>query len=462
MVSQSHQTQHFDSHNPKIMAIVTADPTPAHGVVSMPKDPDNVNVDQEHNSGQKEIAVDTVQNSAVNPCRNRYVPWNPGHANRNGFRPKFDRAAENAELKRQKAKAQEILAAEKKAKSETRKLVEDAMHILQMDNLRIRMDLIELESRLKEKEIELQKREAWCKSTEVYLSVGQKILESVLSRGEDAHSNLTDAEKEKSRDTGMEKLRVADKEKLRDELASEYGARYRHVNSSLDSKAEELKIWEEHIKVREETWKAIASDELRKELQNELVLEREAELCDEHYNKGFEDGKEVGIREHMPQVRQEGFTEGYALAHRRFAAMKQLQNGELHHSDPHLQSILDPSHPENPFNIGMAAGKQSVNSSRPFPTAQVNRSRHIKHPQPPKAPLSDSASNAENKPQVRPLIDPGSPTWYEKFHGPHKRQDGDVIYANCDANARTNGTANGDDQDKGSSPSDDDMINLID
>jgi hypothetical protein len=296
---------------------------------------------------------------------------------------------------------------EKTIEAETKMHCEQAMYALLTDVFSRNVDLVKMQYAQQEKEVELQRRTDWIQRTEFLLSEGQKILKSELPE----YQNM---------DT-----RDGTQATLRDEIASEFSLKYRQANALLHSRAEELDIREEKVKALEHAWKTNAAEDLRKELLEDLELEREAEIADREFQKGFDAGKEEGLRENMAKVRQEGFVNGYALAHQRIAAMLQFKDGTLPHTSTELDFLFNPAHPEHPWNIALEVGKQTGHSS--------SNIGNIKIPGPSLEGPIRRLSISDFVPKSRP-VDRGPPTMYEEFHGRAPMHNGHVIYANKDAN----------------------------
>ncbi|PSN60178.1 hypothetical protein BS50DRAFT_211028 [Corynespora cassiicola Philippines] len=155
-----------------------------------------------------------------------------------------------------------------------------AMSTILADLFRRQIAALQNKVNLEKLEASLSKRAQDIQQTEAYLAEGQRILTDKL-RGQKVDTK------------SLEALQITNAYN-QGRVASEI--QYQHIERSWQAKTDSFELRKQNLKMREEACMATARDRLAKELREDIEYELESEVSDVAYRRGFEAGKEEGMR----------------------------------------------------------------------------------------------------------------------------------------------------------------------
>ncbi|KAJ8110216.1 hypothetical protein OPT61_g6883 [Boeremia exigua] len=275
------------------------------------------------------------------------------------LRPPFD----HDELQRTKArlmKADNDLEILRKANAEMRKTVEaeqqasisNAMSGILTDLLQKQADALTAKAKAQEKERELQYRERKIAQLEVYLSEGQKQLKYELEK------------------QGIRLMSVLDESNMRREAELKVKHQFSDIEGKIAIQVERLRHQEAAQKVREQQYKIQIRDELDTDTRKQSACDTDAKivegrLTEAAYERGLADGQKVGSAAANQNALRQGFLQGYDACYRTHAAFYDMRNGRVAADSPQVAFLYDPTHPENPYNIGLDIGRMKTATASP-------------------------------------------------------------------------------------------------
>lgn len=296
--------------------------------------------------------------------RSYYPP--PGHQ---PSRPPLD----YDELQRTKAqlmKARSDLDVERKVHAEMRKTVGAekqasigaAMADMLNDLLHKQADALTAKAKTQEKERDLQYREQRITQLETYLSNGQKQLKWQLEQ------------------QGIRAMSEVDEASLRREVELKMKHQLSDIEGKIGIQVERLRHQEAAQKIREQQYKALIRDALENEIRERLARDMQAKIGDakfaeEAYERGFSDGKKSGVTKGSEAELKQEFLQGYAACYRTLTALHNVRNGKIAVDSPEVAFLFDPTHHENPHNVGLDIGRMEAAAAKAESTVGVVISR---------------------------------------------------------------------------------------
>ncbi|KAF3049393.1 hypothetical protein E8E11_009474 [Didymella keratinophila] len=280
------------------------------------------------------------------PSRGYYPPV--GHQ---PFRPPLD----YDELQRTKAqlmKARNDLNHERKVNTEMRKTVGAekqasigaAMANMLSDLLQKQAEALTAKAKLQQKERDLQYREQKITQIETYLANGQKQLKYQLEQ------------------QGIRTMSQVDESKLRREVELQMKHQLSDIEGKIGIQVERLRHQEAAQNIREEQYKALIRDALENELREQLARDTQAKisttkLTESAYERDFAEGKKSGGAESAEEEHKQDFLQGYAACYRTLTVLHNVRNGKIAVDSPEVAFLFNPTHPENPHNVGLDIGR---------------------------------------------------------------------------------------------------------
>lgn len=187
---------------------------------------------------------------------------------------------------------------------------------------------------------ELQYREDRITQLEGYLSAGQTQLKYQLEQ------------------QGIRPMRKVDEAKLKAEVELSMKRQYADIEGKIAIQVDRLRLQDAAQKVREQQYKALLRPSLEREIREESCQSSNAAndakavegVVGEHHRT---DGKAEasGLQPNY------AFLEGYAACNRAQKAIYDMRNGSITPDSPKLAFLFDPTHPENPLNMGHSIGR---------------------------------------------------------------------------------------------------------
>lgn len=277
------------------------------------------------------------------------------------------------ELQRTKAqliKARSDLDVERKVNAEMRKTVGAekqasigaAMANMLSDLLQKQADALTAKAKTQEKERDLQYREQRITQLETYLSNGQKQLKWQLEQ------------------RGIRAMSEVDEAHLRREVELKMKHQLSDIEGKIGIQVERLRHQEAAQKIREQQYKALIRDALENESREQLAHDMQAKTGDakfaeEAYERGLSDGKKSGVTKGSEAELKQEFLQGYAACYRTLTALHNVRNGKIAVDSPEVASLFDPTHPENPHNVGLDIGRMEAAAAKTESTVGVVISR---------------------------------------------------------------------------------------
>lgn len=270
--------------------------------------------------------------------------------------PSFRPPTDYDELRRTKAqlmKARDDLEAERKLNSEMRKMVGaekqasigGAMSDMLTDLLQKQAEALTEKAKTQEKERRLQNREQQITQLEVYLSEGQKQLKYQLEQ------------------QGIRLMSTVDEANLRREVEIKVKHQLSDIEGKIAIQVERLRHQEIAQKIREQQYKVVIRDDLEKEVREQLARDMQAKgidskATDAAYERGLAEGQKIEGTVAVPELSSKHeFLKGYAACYRSQTALHNMRIGRLAVDSSELAFLYDPTHVENPHNIGVSIGR---------------------------------------------------------------------------------------------------------
>ena len=259
------------------------------------------------------------------------------------------------ELQRMRAqlmKARNDLEVERKVNAEMRRTVgaekqasiSAAMSDMLTELLQKQADALAAKAKIQEKDRELQHRERKIAQLEAYLADGQKQLKFQLE------------------EQGIRMMSAVEEANLRRDVELKLRHQFFDIEGKIGIQVERLRHQEAAQKIREQEYKASIRDALETEIREQLVQDVRAKAVvskatEVVYERGLPDGKQVvGVKAPEETLKRE-FLKGYAACYRSLTALYNLRNGHVTADSPELAFLFDPTHSENPHNMGLSIGR---------------------------------------------------------------------------------------------------------
>ncbi|KAL1608800.1 hypothetical protein SLS59_001991 [Nothophoma quercina] len=259
------------------------------------------------------------------------------------------------ELQRMRAqlmKARNDLEVERKVNAEMRRTVgaekqasiSAAMSDMLTELLQKQADALAAKAKIQEKDRELQHREQKIAQLEAYLADGQKQLKFQLE------------------EQGIRMMSAVEEAHLCRDVELKLRHQFFDIEGKIGIQVERLRHQEAAQKIREQEYKASIRDALETEIREQLVQGVRAKAVvskatEVVYERGLPDGKQVvGVKAPEETLKRE-FLKGYAACYRSLTALYNLRNGHVTADSPELAFLFDPTHSENPHNMGLSIGR---------------------------------------------------------------------------------------------------------
>lgn len=252
-------------------------------------------------------------------------------------------------------KARNDLEVERKLNAEMRRTVgaekqasiSAAMSDMLTELLQKQAEALAMKAKSQEKDRELQYREQKIAQLEDYLSDGQKQLKYQLEQ------------------QGVRPMIAVDEVNLRREIESNIRHQFSNIEGQIAIQVERLRHQEATQKMREEQHKALIRDALETEIREQLMQDVQAKAIVSKatkaaYEHGLTEGKQTGGVKTSDATLKQEFLKGYAACYRSQTALHNLRNGHVPADSPDLAFFFDPTHHENPHNMGLSIGHMDV------------------------------------------------------------------------------------------------------
>lgn len=257
-------------------------------------------------------------------------------------------------------KARHDLEAERKVNAEMRKTVGAekqanvgaAMTELLTDLLQKQAEALATKAKAQEKERELHYREQKIAQCEAYLSEGQKQLKHRLEQ------------------QGIRRMSTVDETNLRRDVELQVRHQFSDVEEKIAIQVERLRHQEAAQKIREQQYKITIRDALEAEVRGQLAqADDQIKAADSKvekiaYVRGLAEAQKMEFASTSETLSKREFLKGYTACYRSQVALHNMRNGLIAADSPGLEFLFDPTHAENPHNIGIQIGRLEVNSKK--------------------------------------------------------------------------------------------------
>ena len=190
---------------------------------------------------------------------------------------------------------------------------------------------------------DLQYRDRKIEQLEIFLSEGQKQFKYELDK------------------RGLRPVDAVEREHIRREAELALKRDIAVVEEDLKTRFESLRLREGVQKMREEQYKVLIWASVETELREKAVSpEKVTEIAEVEYNDGYAAGKIAARKDADKEGRRKGFLEGYAACYTAQSAVANLRSGRISYDSKELEFLFDPTHPHNPYNIGLQLGTQKT------------------------------------------------------------------------------------------------------
>jgi hypothetical protein len=229
---------------------------------------------------------------------------------------------------------------QRKVEAETRASYSAAVASTLNDLLFRQAETLAAKAKYEGKWRELQYREDRIAQLERYLSAGQAQLKYQLEQ------------------QGIRPMREVDEAKLKSEVELSMKRQYADIEGKIAIQVDRLRLQDAAQKVREQQYKALLRPSLEREIREEFCQSSSA-ANDAKAAEGVvgEHRRTVGKAETSDMQPNRAFLEGYAACNRAQKAVYDMRNGTITPDSPKLAFLFDPTHPENPLNIGHSIGR---------------------------------------------------------------------------------------------------------
>jgi hypothetical protein len=222
-----------------------------------------------------------------------------------------------------------------------------AMSDMLTDLLHKQAEALGAKAKAQEKELELQFREQKIAQLEVYLSDGQKQLHNQLE------------------ERGIRSMSAVDRANLVREVELKVRHQFSEVEGKIDIQVERLRHQEAALKVREQQYKVIVRDTLEADIREQVAQETQTKFAyikspEAEHERGLTKSRLVSGSGTPETALRQAFLEGYHICYRSQSSIYNIQNGNLAVDSPELSFLYDPTHPDNPHNIGLETGRMQA------------------------------------------------------------------------------------------------------
>lgn len=254
------------------------------------------------------------------------------------------KARSDLEVERQvNAEMRRTVGAEKQAR------IGAAMSDMLTDLLRKQAETLAAKAKLQEKDRGLQYREHRIAQLEEYLSDGQKQLKHQLEQ------------------QGIRPMSTVDQAFLRRKAELEIRHKLSDIEGKISIQVERLRHQEAAQKIREQQYKTLIRDTLENEVHEQLTKAQKSRTIDVEaskaaYERGLAEGKQAKFTKASEIALKHEFLKGYAACYRSQTSLYSMRIGQIPADSSELAFLYDPTHPENPHNIGLQMGRLEVAS----------------------------------------------------------------------------------------------------
>jgi hypothetical protein len=248
--------------------------------------------------------------------------------------------------------------------AEKQKSLDAAMSGLLTDLLRKQTEALDMKAKAQAKQHELRHRELKVEQLEMFLAQGQKQFHYELDQ------------------RGIQSMSIVEAERIRKDLMLEVKHQFDSTETKLANTSERIRQREGVLELREQQYKATIRDSVEHEIKEKMgsdVQDRAKDLkhAEAEYQRGFIEGRRIGRNETMQAIGRKHYLEGYLACTRTQTALHQLRNGQTPTDNNELAFLFDPTHQDNPFNLGREVGMMSAQSATDTcePVADQDRSQ---------------------------------------------------------------------------------------
>jgi hypothetical protein len=219
-----------------------------------------------------------------------------------------------------------------------------AMADMLSDLLQKQAEALTAKANMQEKERDLRNREQKITQIETYLANGQKQLKYQLEQ------------------QGIRSMSQVDEANLRHEVEVQMKHQLSDIEGKIGIQVERLLHQEAAQNIREQQYKVLIRDALENELREQLVRDMQvkttdARLTESAYDRGLAEGKKSGCATSSVEEHKRNFLKGYATCYRTLTILHNVRNGKIAVESPEVAFLFDPTHPENPHNVGLDIGR---------------------------------------------------------------------------------------------------------
>ncbi|KAF3035948.1 hypothetical protein E8E12_005943 [Didymella heteroderae] len=239
------------------------------------------------------------------------------------------------------------------------------------DLLQKQADALAEKSRVQDKERDLQYREQKVTQIETYLANGQKQLKWQLEQ------------------QGIRAMSKVEEANLWHQVELQMKHRLSEIEGKIEIQVERLRHQEAAQEIREQQYKILIRNALENELREQLAQDMQAKITDVRdtkaaYENGLTDDKKSKDTKSSEDEHKQDFLKGYAACYRALTNLHKVRTGKTAVDSPDIAFLFDPTHPENPYNVGLDIGRTVAvlakidNAVEEVPVASHEQARLVK------------------------------------------------------------------------------------
>jgi hypothetical protein len=248
--------------------------------------------------------------------------------------------------------------------AEKQKSLDAAMSGLLTDLLRKQTEALDMKAKAQTKQHELRYRELKVEQLEMFLAQGQKQFHYELDQ------------------RGIQSMSVVEAERIRKDLMLEMKHQFASTKTKLANISERIRQREGVLELREQQYKATIRDSVEHEIREKMSSEVEDQAKDlkhaeAEYQRGFIEGRSIGRNETIQAIGRKHYLKGYLACNRTQTALHKVRTGQIPIDSNELAFLFDPTHQDNPFNLGREVGMMSAQNATDIrePLADQGQSR---------------------------------------------------------------------------------------
>lgn len=219
-------------------------------------------------------------------------------------------------------------------------------------------DALAVKARTLDKEHDLQYREQKITQIETYLAVGQQQLS-------------WDRQQQ-----GIGTMSSTDEANLRREVELKMKHQFSDIEGKISVQVERLRHQEAAQKLREQQYKILIRDAIENEIREQISMDMQAknpdiQITQAAYERGPANTKDSGgVKSSENELKQE-FLKGYAACYRNLTVLHNVRTGKVAVESPEIAFLFDPTHVQNPHNVGLSIGRLEASLRKVETAARV-------------------------------------------------------------------------------------------